>query len=232
MKTLNVVIKNIEMNGKVINSYLIPDIVKIKFKTAVLMQMINKISNYYWLIIDNLAFKLDKLAEMYYKKSIGTQYRKEYETFNISKNAKVLHIGSGAFPLTEITLAEEIGNTVVGIDKSRKAVDYAEDVVRRKNLQDKIKIKLGDGKNYPIKEFDVIIISSCASPMEKIIEHVFKNSKSNSKIIVRMIETSLKPLIEFINLQRDIILVKKIEHHPFPFIKPLGWQSFYLIKKQ
>jgi len=68
--------------------------------------------------------------------------------------------------------------------------------------------------------------------MLKIIEHVFKNSKSNSKIIIRMIETSLKPLIEFIDQQRNIILVKKIEHHPFPFLKPFGWQSFYLMKKQ
>ncbi|MCK5029979.1 MAG: hypothetical protein KAR64_00785 [Thermoplasmatales archaeon] len=63
----------------------------------------------------------------------------EYQTFNISKNDKVLHIGSGAFPLTEITPAEEIGTTVVGIDKSRKAVESADDVVRGKNLQDKNK---------------------------------------------------------------------------------------------
>ena len=63
----------------------------------------------------------------------------KYKTFNISKNDKVSHIGSGAFPLTEITPAEEIGNTVVGIDKSRKAVESADDVVRRKNLQDKNK---------------------------------------------------------------------------------------------
>ena len=102
----------------------------------------------------------------------------------------------------------------------------------KKTYKIKIKINLGNGKNYPIKEFDVIIISSCASLMVKIIEHVFKTAKSNSKIIVREIETSLKPLIESIDLQRDIILVKKIEHHPFSFLKPSGWQSFYLMKKQ
>jgi len=220
------------MNGKVINSCLIHDIAKMKFKNELLIYMMKIISNYYWFIIDNLAFKLDKLAEMYYKKSIGSQYRMEYQTFNILKNDKVLHIGSGAFPLTEITLAEEIGTTVIGIDKSRKAVVSANDVVRGKNLQDKIKINLGNGKNYSIKEFDVIIVSSCASPMIEIIEHVFKNSKNNSKIIIRAIETSLEPLIESINQQSNIILVKKIEHHPFPFLKPFGWQSFYLLKKQ
>jgi len=220
------------MNGKVINSFSIHDIVKMKLKNKLPIYLMKIISNYYWFIIDNLAFKLDKLAEIYYKKSIGFQYRIEYQTFNILKNNKVLHIGSGAFPLTEITLAEEIGTTVTGIDKSRKAVGSANDVVRRKNLQDKIKINLGNGKNYSIKEFDVIIISSCASPMVKIIEHVFKNAKNNSKIIVRAIETSLKPLTEYIDLQKNIILVKKIEHHPFPFLKPFGWQSFYLLKKE
>ena len=34
-----------------------------------------------------------------------------------------------------------------------------------------------------------------------------------------------------IGMQKDVRLVKKIDHHPFPFLKPFGWQSFYLIKK-
>jgi len=50
------------MNGKVINSCLIHDVVKMKFKSELLIYMMEKISNYYWFIIDNLAFKLDKLV--------------------------------------------------------------------------------------------------------------------------------------------------------------------------
>ena len=101
-----------------------------------------------------------------------------------------------------------------------------------KTYKIKIKINLGNGKNYPIKEFDVIIISSCASLMVKIIEHIFKTATNNSKIIVREIDTSIKPLVRYINMQRNVSLVKKIDHNPFPFIKPFGWQSFYLMKKQ
>jgi len=190
------------------------------------------ISGYYWYIVDNLAFKLDKLAERYYKKSIGAEYKREYQTFGISKNDKVLHIGSGAFPLTEITLAETIGATVVGIDSSMKAVNSADDIVHKKNLQSKIKINYGNGINYPINDFDVVIVSSCASPMVKIIEHILKNATNNSKIIVREIDTSIKPLVRYINMQRNVSLVKKIDHNPFPFIKPFGWQSFHLIKKE
>lgn len=203
-----------------------------KFKSKALIYLMKNISGYYWYIVDNLAFKLDKLAERYYKKSIGAEYRREYKTFDISKEDKVLHIGSGAFPLTEIILAETIGATVVGIDSSMKAVKSADDVVHKKNLQDKIKINYGNGIDYHINDFDVVIVSSCASPMVKIVEHIFKTAKNNSKIVVREMEASVKPLIRYINMQRNVFIVKKIDHHPFPFLKPFGWQSFYLIKKE
>jgi 2-polyprenyl-3-methyl-5-hydroxy-6-metoxy-1,4-benzoquinol methylase len=203
-----------------------------KFKNKLPIYLMKDLSGYYWYIVDNLAFKLDKLAERYYKKSIGAEYKREYQTFGISKNDKVFHIGSGAFPLTEITLAETIGATVVGIDSSMKAVNSANDIVHKKNLQGKIKIKYGNGTNYPINDFDVVIVSSCASPMVKIVEHIFKTATNNSKIIVREIDTSIKPLVEYIDMQRNVYLVKKIDHNPFPFLKPFGWQSFYLIKKE
>ena len=203
-----------------------------EFKNKLPIHLMKNISGYYWYIADNLAFKLDKLAERYYKKSIGAEYNREYQTFGISKNDKVLHIGSGAFPLTEITLAETIGATVVGIDNSMKAVNSADDIVHKKNLQGKIKINYGNGTNYPINDFDVVIVSSCASPMVKIIEHIFKTATNNSKIIIREIDTSIKPLVRYIDMQRYVSLVKKIDHNPFPFIKPFGWQSFHLIKKE
>ena len=203
-----------------------------KFKNKVMIYLIKNISNYYWDIVDNLAFKLDKLVERCYKKSIGAEYRREYQTFDISKNDKILHIGSGAFPLTEIILAETIGATVAGIDSSMKAVNSAGKVVHKKNLQDKIKINYGNGIDHPINDFDVVIVSSCASPMLKIVEHIFKTAKNNSKIIIREMEASVKPLIRYIDMQRNVFIVKKIDHHPFPFLKPFGWQSFYLTKKE
>ena len=104
--------------------------------------------------------------------------------------------------------------------------------MNEKNLNGKIKIDHGNGIDYPIEEFDVIIISSCASPMMGIVKHIFKTAKNHSKIIVREMETSLKPLVKYIDMQQDIYLVEKIDHHPFPFLKPFGWQSFHLIKKQ
>jgi len=201
-----------------------------KFKDKLLIYLMKNISSCYWYTIDNLAFKLDKLAEIYYKKSIGTEYKSEYQKFSISKSDKVLHIGSGAFPLTEITLAETIGNTVVGVDKDLKAVISANNAISRRNLQDKIEINHGNGIDYPVKDFDIVIVSSCASPMVKIVDHVFKNAKKNCKIIVREMEILTKPLVKYIDTQQNVTLIKKIDHHPFPFLKPFGWESYYIIK--
>ena len=201
------------------------------FKNRLQIYLMKNISSYYWWFIDNLAHKLDKLAEAYYTKSIGSEYRREYREFDISKEDKVLHIGSGAFPLTEITLAETIGSNIVGIDKSLKAVKSAIEAIREKNLLNKIKIEHGNGINYNIENFNVIIVSSCASPMIEIVDHIFKTANKNSKIIIREMEISIKPLIKYINKQRDVFLVKNIDHNPFPFFKPFGWKSFFLIKK-
>ena len=44
-------------------------------------------------------------------------------------------------------------------------------------------------------------------------------------------ETSVKNLIKYIDSNIDITQINKIEHNPFPFVKPFGWTSFYFLKK-
>lgn len=191
--------------------------------------ILKKFSTFYWNIIDNLATNLEKFADKYYKLSIGKRYQMEYIEFDINKNDKVLHIGSGSYPLTEITLATFVGSKIVGIDKKEKAVLNAKKVVRKKNLNDNIKITMGNGINYKVSEFDVIIISSCAIPMLEILNHILKNCKGGCKIIIRELQISFKPLMSFM-ISKKIYPVKTIQHHPLPFFRPFGWISL-LIKK-
>jgi protein-L-isoaspartate O-methyltransferase len=192
---------------------------------------IKKFSTSYWLVIDNLAYKLDKLADYYYKKSIGAEYIKEYNLFKINEKDKVLHIGSGAFPLTEIMLAEVCNTNVIGIDKNIKAVEKARDVLKKRKLLDKIEIITANGTDFSVSNFDVIIVSSCATPMINILKNIIATSKNNSKLIVREMETSAAELIKYIDNNIDIKKIDKIEHNPFPFVKPFGWISFYFLKK-
>ena len=202
-----------------------------KFNNGFYSYLAKKESNWYWNFIDNLAYKLDKIANSYYNKSIGSKYIDEYLEFGITDDDNVLHIGCGAYPLSEIILAESFGARVVGIDKNIKSVNSAVNVIENRNLNGRIKIIHGNGKSYPVNGFNVIIVSSCASPMLRIVENISENAKKNTRIIVREMETLVNPLINFLNYDKSMTLVKKICNNPFPFFSPFGWQSFYLLKK-
>jgi len=203
-----------------------------KLKEKLLIYLMRKESSYFWSFVDMLAYKLDKIAEIYDKRSVGNEYRKEYRAVGISENDKILHVGCGAYPITAITLAKINGVHIVGIDKNPKAVELAKDVIHRKKLDKKIKIENGDGINYPVGKFNTIIISSCSTPKEKILEHILRNAKPKSKIIARDLDPAAQIVTDSIALHSDIVLVEKIRHYPSQFYELSGWQSFYLIKKQ
>jgi len=186
-------------------------------------------SIYFWKFLDILACKNIKIADLY-EKEIGKQYTKEYDQFGLLKHNKILHIGCGAYPLTEIALANSSSAEVVGIDKNPKAVVLAKEIIRRKNLEKKVTITNGDGINYSADGYDVIIISSCSTPKEKVFENIFKRANKNSIIIVRSIDSALNNILEYINGNKDVKYVKKLHFNTF-FFKPHFWYSIYLTKK-
>lgn len=200
-------------------------------RQTLLVTLIKKTLNFYWFIFDMFAYKFKKIGDMYYNKFIGTAYRREYADINISKSQKVLHIGCGVFPLTEMTIVSSTGAQVVGIDRNKKVLPAARDIIARKQINGKIQVVYGNGVNYPVDGFDVIIISSCATPILQILDHVIHDAKDNAMIIIREVETAVRPLLKYLNSQNDITIIKKIGHYGFPFPGLLGWQAFYIIKK-
>lgn len=187
-------------------------------------------SNYFWKFVDIIACKIRKVAETY-EKAIGNQYKKEYKVFGILKYNKALHVGCGAYPLTEITLAKLPGKKIIGIDKNLKAVLSARKIIKKKDLDKKISIENENGLNYSVKGFDVIIVSSCSTPKEKILDNIFKNANENSIIIVREINSGTNNILEYINKQNEVKLVNKVQFRTlFPI--PFSWNSICLIKKR
>lgn len=191
---------------------------------------IKKLSNFFWEIADLWSYKNEKIATYYYK-SIGQEYKKEYEECRLTKDSNVLHIGCGAYPLTEIMLAQYNVRTVVGIDKNLLTVQRAQEVIRRRNLQGKISIEYGDGLDYPVKDFDGIIVSSCSLPKVQILEYLFATAKSQCQIIVREVDIATCDILKSIEAHHDIELMKCMRHNPFPFFEPIGWTTYCLRKK-
>jgi precorrin-6B methylase 2 len=191
---------------------------------------IKKMSNCFWEIADNWSYKNEKIAQLY-DKSIGKEYRNEYQNCGISPNANVLHIGCGAYPLTEMVLASCSTGKIVGIDKNPQTVKRAQKLIQKNNPQNHIIIKNGDGMDYSVEDFDVIIVSSCSLPKIKILEHLFESAKPQTTIIVREVDIAAKDILQCIDAHHDISLEKQVRHNPFPFFEPIGWTTFCLKKK-
>ena len=186
-------------------------------------------SNFFWEVADTWSYKNNKIAQRY-NKSIEEEYRKECEICGVSKNLKVLHIGCGAYPLTQIVLAQSCSGILVGIDKNALAVQRAQEVISRHHLQNKITILQGNGTDYPVNDFDLILISSCSLPKVQILEHLFKNAKHQSTIVVREVSIATADVLNCINIHPEIEIIQKMHHTPFPFYGPFGWDTFYLRK--
>jgi len=192
------------------------------------MDKIQKIKlNYFWHLIDFLSFFFKRFG-LIYEKIIGKEYEKEIKKFKLFGSKKILHIGCGAYPITALILAKTTQANIVSIDKDPIAIKFAQKIVDKKKLQNKININIGDGQKYPVKNYDTIILSSCSSPKKKILEHIFSNADINTKIIVRDIEKNINNLNKIINLNKNIKFVDKINNGSVPNFK---WYSLYLKKK-
>ena len=179
--------------------------------------------------LDILSHQNDKIAQ-YYERSIGKEYESECKAFHILKGKKILHVGCGSYPLTEMTIAKLFDVNVVGIDKNMRAVQRAHEVILKKHFDKKITIEQGNGTEYPVEKFDMIIVSSCALPKKGILNHVFEKAKKNSTIIIRDLDIATNEILDCIHEHKNIIVDKSF-YHPVPSLLPIGWNAFHLKKK-
>ena len=191
---------------------------------------IKKIANCFWEIADTWSYKNDTITRLY-NRTIGKEYRVEYEHCGISSHSNILHIGCGSYPLTEIILASCTSGKIVGIDKNHQSVQRGQQVIKKNNLEDRITLKHGDGLDFPVKEFDMVIVSSCSQPKVKILQHLFQKVSAHSTIIVREVDIATKDILNCIDEHPEFVLKQQIRHNPFPFIEPIGWTTFCLTKK-
>ncbi|KAA0010163.1 MAG: class I SAM-dependent methyltransferase [Thermoplasmata archaeon] len=108
----------------------------------------------------------------------------EFKMVGISIDDNVLHVGCGALPNTLITLAKHIKASYVGIDRDEEAVETAKKIVEEYGLEN-VEVERGDALDYPIKDFDVIIISFGVEPKEKVFERIREEGKEGVKIVYR-----------------------------------------------
>jgi SAM-dependent methyltransferase len=80
------------------------------------------------------------------------------EACNIQKDKTYLDVGCG-IGTTSVLMAQKYGCKVVGLDTSQDLLNEAAELVKRKNLQDRVSFRQGDALNLPFgdNEFDGVI---------------------------------------------------------------------------
>jgi len=192
--------------------------------------LIKKIANIYWTTIDILSNNFFVFSNYFYQKTIKEQYDNEHQILNLTNSDNILHIGCGVFPYSAILLSEKKNNSIVTIDNNQQAIQYAQKVIQNRNLDKKIKVKLGDGSTYDLTSFSVIISSSCVDSSLSVLENIITHAKSNSRIIIRELPPMSTYLKDIIEKQKTIVLEHHYKYNSYPFNNILRWESFVLRK--
>ena len=147
----------------------------------------------------------------------------EIKLANVTKKDKVLLIGCGIFPSESMIIAEDTKAKVVGIDNSKKAVDSARKIVKKKGLSDLVEVKLADGVDYPMDDFDVVFIAINVWPIDLVFKNLSKNMKTNSRVLCKSLKNDILEVFKNEDFSNSFKVEKKLENPKT--------QSFLLIKK-
>ena len=148
----------------------------------------------------------------------------EIKMSGIKKDDNVLLIGCGIFPLETMLIAQETNAKVVGIDNSDKAVKIAKKYIKKIGLEDDVKIEYADGRDVPVKEFDVVFIAINVFPIENVLLNISKakDLKKNTRILCKSIKHDIPDILEKTGLNK-FLSIKSMVKNP-------RTQSYLLVK--
>ena len=181
-----------------------------------------KISCYVFSFLELLAIHFDFFYRllMSWRKPI---FLKEIKMAKIASNDKVLLIVTGILPSEAVLIDEEANAKVVTIDNNLRACKAAKSYIKKKGLEDKIKVDYADGKDYPVDCFNVIFIAINVSPIGEVLKNLSTNIKKGTRIMCKGRKNDIVNILENKNLN-DVFSVESVMENPKS-------QSFLLIRK-
>jgi len=187
--------------------------------------LLRKLDGLFWFFIDVVATMIPFFSKLVYDMWLKMEscVRKEIITSNICKDSRVLIVGCGPFPSTAVIIARMAKAKIVAIDNKKLAVTLAKKYLVRMGLKN-VLIYQGDGRNFPVSNFDVIVINSSVNPRKEVLDNIFKFSKKGSVIVCRE-PKFLKNELSKVILQYKGITIKELINHPN------NWCSYIVVKE-
>lgn len=180
-------------------------------------ELLKKPMDFLYILFEKIAIKFNFIS-LNYVKLYSDLVNREIQMTEINSKDIILVIGCGTIPSTSILISEKTKAEVVGIDKDKNAIKNAK--IFLSNIKyDKIILKHADGSKYPINKFSVIMILYGVKNIDEIFNHLYKEVKPETKIIIRLNEKINKKYF------KNFHIIKKIES------RYLGQVYSYLLKK-
>jgi 2-polyprenyl-3-methyl-5-hydroxy-6-metoxy-1,4-benzoquinol methylase len=182
-----------------------------KISTKFNIHKFKKIIDLEFIIIEKIIVKLHKLIPFYldfYQEIVENEIR----LADISKDDKILHIGSGPIPATSMLIAEKTKTHVTGIDKDFHFVKQALKCVSDQGFSENNQIIHADALDFPVDNFDLIIISQGVKPCNQILKNIAKNMKKDGRVIYRTTSSISGELTENDHYIKDLFTISKIIH--------------------
>ncbi|UNT71694.1 class I SAM-dependent methyltransferase (plasmid) [Bacillus sp. N447-1] len=138
-----------------------------------------------------------------YFKNIESCIEKEFGSFQITSDSKVLLVGSGSFPMTPILIAKRTGAEVVGIDIDDEAIELGLNVVERLGAGLNIRLERVPVENLDFtKDATHIIFSSTVKDKYNILEKLHTLTNENVVVAIRY-GNQLKSLFNYPSREVD-----------------------------
>lgn len=173
---------------------------------------LKKLNDLSFVLIEKILFKFQKFHH-FYLDFYNEMTENEIKLANISKDDNILHIGSGPMPATLILLARKTKAKVTGIDNNINSVNQSKILLSKYDFSDRVKIIYADARKFPIKDFNIILISQGIKPRNEILEYISKSINSDTKIIFRTTSLINGELGDEDMFLKDIFFINSIVSH-------------------
>ena len=143
------------------------------------------------LSVYRLAKLIERLGSRVY--FLGSLWEKTHERLvtaeikgaSLTEKDRILHIGCGSIPYTATIVARKVGASITAVDNDSMVVRNASNYLLNREFGDMVKIEEGDALDYPVSDFDVIIVSLGVMPRDLVLRQLQLQLKNGTRIICR-----------------------------------------------
>ncbi|MDP4098193.1 methyltransferase domain-containing protein [Paenibacillus sp. P96] len=148
----------------------------------------------------------------HYFRNIEACIEKEFGSFHITSDAKVLLVGSGSFPMTPLLIAKRTGAEVIGIDIDEEAISLGLRVVEKLGAGLNIRLEQTSAEDLDVlKDITHIIFSSTVAAKYDILDQLYILT-SDQVVVAMRYGNQLKSLFNYPMKECDRRKWKLVDH--------------------